>query len=702
MNHHRIRLLVVATANDDGSDVAAVTPEQVAARLAVVNTIYATAEVEFAFGAADFLRVNSTLLNRDFTLLEPPNLGADGWDHAPATDWSSHSRARSDFARGFPGRLVVIYRRRRVVEEEPAGTWKVASTGGSSSGSMAHYVNMSTSTNSQTLAHELGHYLQLPHTFAGDLVTKKEAQDQIRAWLDQGHPTSTGLQALDGDRRVVRDTPPDGGENLFKAVLGDECGPTDSIALTVSGVADPYVLKPDRSLVMSYFKHCKWPMKLSPGQARRVRDGLEQRLRNDLVSLPATTDLRLAQGGRGTAGAVTEVAVALVREGRVVTPVRTGSGRLRVIAWDVDGGAQHITRQGSGDAGAVGRIAAVGTGADQVVTAVTTASKQVKVIVWHVNGNGAVTRRGDSTLAGSYDDVAVAHLRTNMDSDRIATAVRRTGGPAQVDAWEVTVDGSVSHLATASAGSPFLPGDTANPPRLAVSTVGRSSVVVHMRSVIGRLQATLWRFLDPADPGVTTFGFERASDQHSGSALVGAIAGCGVARETAVTAIRDTTGQLALQCYATPEDGRYLELRGRAAAGAIGDVSVCRVGTNLFVTGVRDGASHLKLLLWRIGADGQVLSRLTDRGLPESFGRLSMTAVRRDQLVTTLRTKDGSLAVVAWRLTGRLVDPGGAAGPVIGVSVPAKVIAAEARRDQQAPTRTAWSDPAVCELPDGR
>jgi hypothetical protein len=281
----QIRVQIVATADDDGSNAASISPQDVASQLAVVDQIFAPADIRFVFDPArDFVRISSTLLNQDFSLMEPPNAGPDQWDHDPMRDAASHSTARTELAKQFGARLVIIYRNRRKVEQnETTKLYSIVPSGGGSSGARAHYVNMSTLSGANDLAHEIGHYLQLPHPFVDDIETVEAASKAIAQYLANGHGQSEGLDALDGDRHAVLDTPADCRGSIFLDEGLDPCGAVGSIPIPVKtpgGLVLPYLLAPDRSLVMSYFKGCAGAKTISPDQARRVRDALEQRLRH--------------------------------------------------------------------------------------------------------------------------------------------------------------------------------------------------------------------------------------------------------------------------------------------------------------------------------------------------------------------------------------------------------------------------------------
>ena len=298
---YQIRLQIVATADDDGANAANITATTVTNRLATINQVFAPAIVEFVFNAAnDFLKINSTLLNRDFTPLEEPNVGSDKWNHEPLVDSDTHNRARLSLCKQFPGKLVVIFRNRKKVEEGDDGNWSIVDKNGGSSSANSLFVNMSTGSGGVDLAHEIGHYLQLPHPFASGVTNVSDAAAKIKKYVDDGHDRDDGLEALDGDRRVLLDTPADCKGSIFESEDLDPCGTEGKITIPVNfgNTIRLYTLEPNRNLVMSYFKGCSatGAKTLSAQQARRVRDGLELRHRHHLISVKPSFNYNIGRG----------------------------------------------------------------------------------------------------------------------------------------------------------------------------------------------------------------------------------------------------------------------------------------------------------------------------------------------------------------------------------------------------------------------
>ncbi|MGE0885330.1 MAG: hypothetical protein AB7P14_17430 [Blastocatellales bacterium] len=650
---YKVRVQVITTADDDGGNAATTTASQVTARLATVNKIFAAARVKFVFDEIDdFLKVNSTLLNRDFTVLEPPNVSETKWDHEPLSDADSHGQARWELAGHFSGKLVLFFRDRKEITEEldaqkkPTGFWIIQGKNGGSTSTESFYVNMSMRSGANDLAHEIGHYLQLPHPFVEGVKTVADAREKIKRYVADGHSKNEGLNALDGDRGWVLDTPADARGQIFEEAGLDICGSVGQIPITVTfsdNTSKTYTLAPDRSLVMSYFKGCPGDKIISPQQARRVRDGLELRVRHDLISVKPSFSCAIRRGGAASAGAVSEIDLTLLRADRVVTAVRDGSGELALIVWDIEQDASKVTRRGTASAGAVGRIAVCGLGLNMVATAICDSTNKLKVITWRVQENGDVTRLEEAATDGEISDVAASLIASNV----MATAVQTASGVLRLDIWKVNADGTIRHVTTGSSdGKINVPKTGLSTPRLQISSIGETSILTYIRDEGHDLKTILWRYGNGE--------LERRGHVSLNTPSVGDIVGRQVAREVALAAIQDKVGNLKVVAYRCPEDGKFIEQGGMGNAGAVADVSICRLGTQMAVTGVKDGAGHLKPILWQVTNNGGYVVRLDSAKSEERFSRLAMCQTNRDQFATALRDGDGNLKVIAWRVEGTL------------------------------------------------
>ena len=392
---YRIRVQAIALADDDGSHAPDVTANQIKTRLEGVNTIYASANIEFLFDEqGDFFKMKSTLHNRDFTVLEEPNVDGGKWDHLPETDEATHKEARNELAKQFPGRVVMLIHHREEFAEA-GNLWSIVFNDGGSSGGTQFFIEMSEGLSANDIAHELGHYLQLPHTFNTGIETVSAAASKIRKYVeDEGHEKKDGLDALDGDRAVIMDTPADVASSIWKNEGLNKCGSVSQINIPVKfsdGSERDYTLEPDRGNILSYFKSCSGTKTFSPQQIRRMRDALELRLRHHLISIKPSFLHQIQRGDTGLAGAIEDVEMALVRSGRVVTAVRLSDGKLKLIVWDINEAGTEVTRRNDAVADTVNDFSICSLGANMFGTAVTTSGSQLKVTLWRVEEDGDIT-----------------------------------------------------------------------------------------------------------------------------------------------------------------------------------------------------------------------------------------------------------------------------------------------------------------------
>jgi hypothetical protein len=260
-----VRIQAIRLRNDDGDRLAVINPEEVGLWVEGANEVFAASGIHFTYDPGqDFATLDSTLLNR--------------------MEFDSVSEEQMAFANAviarYPGRLVIFFRRGLLGSPPMAAfSWLwdnfVAMPGFTQEICGHQYRTM--------LAHEIGHYLGLDHTFSEVFETVQEAETYFVR-----HGNVPGV--FDGDG--LDDTPPD---PYIEALL---CEPMESLEL--EGVAFPL----PRDNVMSYYDA---PTGLSERQVVVARWVLSRRLehgmalpRNDRA--PFAVEAENLRAGRASCG----------------------------------------------------------------------------------------------------------------------------------------------------------------------------------------------------------------------------------------------------------------------------------------------------------------------------------------------------------------------------------------------------------------
>jgi hypothetical protein len=281
-----LRLHIVAARNDDGAFPFDANPQDFSKLIARTNRVFSKSGLRLVFNpASDWETFNRTVLNRQQT----------GW-------WA----IADSIAGKHPGRIPGILR--WGPDASRTGNANAYPPPGASAkhpgvndvaqrfvmlenflreGDFS-FLNLHGGSH---LAHELGHYLGLYHTFPdwtdklgivyaplfgpGMLAPTKAQIDQRVIDFITANGGSTW--ALDGDQ--ITDTPPDPSPTLFSIHGQKECeSNVISVAGTVAGSSVTHTFTPDNRNAMSYFGNCNVdaagvpiPQRFSAGQMARMR-----------------------------------------------------------------------------------------------------------------------------------------------------------------------------------------------------------------------------------------------------------------------------------------------------------------------------------------------------------------------------------------------------------------------------------------------
>jgi len=368
----------------------------------------------------------------------------------------------------------------------------------------------------------------------------------------------------------------------------------------------------------------------------------------DIATVRQWYAMPLATVGKANAGAVSEVsAVTLTNTNRLVTPVRGGSGNLKVIVWDVDD-AGAVKRRGDASDTAVSLVAACALTDQRLVTGVRDAGGNLKVIVWDVDSNGNVARKGDAS-AGAISKIAMETLSPT----RFATAVRDGGDNFKVIVWDVDKKGNVARKGEGIEGAVGLLAIT-DLHKGGASQAGENRLFSTVRDADGNLKVIVW---DVEKNGKVT----RMGEATAGG--VGAIAVGTYGPTAAVTFVRTSSGKLKLILWYV-EERRWARgvkiVRGvDHTAYAVDEVAAL----SPYVSVARDEVGQLRLSLWQVtagasqgsgiinpqgGCQGEdatkiAATRLSDAPSPQP------TLLRLVRWTTASRDGQGNLSILVWQ-----------------------------------------------------
>jgi hypothetical protein len=339
------------------------------------------------------------------------------------------------------------------------------------------------------------------------------------------------------------------------------------------------------------------------------------------------------------AGAVSEIAsVGGAQSGRVITAVRTASGTLQLISWQVSGSAPIARLADSGNqAGAASNID-IARGS-RVVTALRNGSGNLMLISWDVTAAGAISRRADSgSQAGTATGIQIVAVSNTL----FVTACRAGDGHLLLISWQFNANGTLTRLADSGAAASGI-GEVS---LLKLPLAGNSErILTSVRAADGSLKLIVWR--------VTAAGvFTRLGDSGNQAGAATMVKSAVAAGGRVVTSVRAGDGSLLLIVWGISPNGATLQRLGDSgsAAGAIGGNSLASLSDGV-VSGVRTASGSLTLIAWSIDASGAITRRSDSgdqAGTASLINLLPVTGVSGVTMVTALRTASNTLKLISW------------------------------------------------------
>jgi hypothetical protein len=147
-----------------------------------------------------------------------------------------------------------------------------------------------------------------------------------------------------------------------------------------------------------------------------------------------------------------------------------------------------------------------------------------------------------------------------------------------------------------------------------------------------------------------------------------------------VTSCADSGGSLKLISWDASDDGSVITRLGDSGsqAGTARETSIIAVSQDRLVTAVRTEEGDLKLIGWRLNVSDGSLTRLADSGdQAGSVGEIALSLMTDGTVVTSVRDSTGSLKLISWAVSDtaitRLSDSGSLAGPLAATRIRAVV-----------------------------
>ena len=327
-----------------------------------------------------------------------------------------------------------------------------------------------------------------------------------------------------------------------------------------------------------------------------------------------------------------------------VTAVITKSGNLRLIDWHVDASGMVTRTSDSGtQAGQVSAISIAMGEYPLYVTAVRSGSGKLLLISWNVAPN-TIQRLADSgNLAGEADLIRIIPLlKSSGDPDLFLTACRSASGTLLLITWKVAPDGTFQRLATAAAGA-------VSEISLALFffsfAIDGSVVATTVRAGNGSALSIVWEV--SADGSTIT----RRGDSGNQMGLATKISSMVTITGHLVVSCRASDGNLKLITLQKSADGNTVTRVGDSGSQA-GEVSATSSIYRKYglLTAVRAGDGHLLLIAWNVNSGGAITrgGDSADQAGAADLITLDSTGQPDAAVLTSVRTASGTLKLITW------------------------------------------------------
>jgi hypothetical protein len=366
------------------------------------------------------------------------------------------------------------------------------------------------------------------------------------------------------------------------------------------------------------------------------------------------TDLGEAEGPAIAAGS--EVSLAVVNKNRAVTSVVSG-GTLTLTLWSISDDALTIEDLDvltipDTKSAKVARLSST-----RIVTATRTDSGTFLLSIWKIQGNPLNTFQNSPMGQDSAGQVGVFDLVV-LSSSRLATAVRTAEGNLKVIVWDLALANSNTETTVNRRGDTGSI-EPVNEISASVTSVG-NQLAAAVRTAAGNLKVFYWNI--DSNGAIT-----EAAQHEAGAATLVKISL--FKKTTLATAVRTQAGDLRLSVWKLNLDtgtGVYsISREGDGDADGVGAIALARIDTahTTMATAVQTANGNLKIILWQLARANGFLIRHGDavRGF-EVAGYWHMSQLEEALL------QPGTIVTEGQRL-GLLGNSGASGGPHLHLDV---------------------------------
>ncbi len=340
------------------------------------------------------------------------------------------------------------------------------------------------------------------------------------------------------------------------------------------------------------------------------------------------------------AGTAPEITLANRSNRLLVTAVRTGNGRLRLITWRVNLDGSVARRGDSGNqAGTASQIDLARVSSSRFVVACRTASSNLRLISWSINTAGTVSRRGDS---GNQAGQASLNRILALSSTIMLTASRISSGRLRLISWRLNSNGSLTRLSDSGNTA----GNVSEISMVALPGSFPRRVVTAVRTSGGNLRLIVWRV---ASNGMITRRGDSGNAAGAATFIRSAVDGFG----QALTSCRTGSGNLRVISWGISANGLQVTRLGDSAnqAGRIGDNSLVVHGGTRAISGVRIAGGNLRLIEWLLGQGGAIARNGDSANQAGTSSRITLNPAPvpgRTPVISSVRTAQGRLRLISW------------------------------------------------------